>query len=170
MQLKITSDDDPRWNYLYDSWSVLLTGLPPVAEGIRDAIYKLVSYGFEHINSLHTEVVESREAKSQSRPVCTYEKMIKAIRLAASLAINQKGTPIPGNESIIQVTLNNLGNLMDEHLRVAGKLEIMLSCGSSSKSDPGHPDSSRGSRLSPERHRQPPDCSLPQNFHVYTDC
>ena len=85
MQLKISDEDDIRWSCLYDSWINLLKVLPPANESIRDSVMKIILYGFEHVNKLKLQVPEADTAKEQHQPVCSYEKMAKAMRLAASL-------------------------------------------------------------------------------------
>jgi hypothetical protein len=115
MQLKITLGDDVRWGYIYDSWAVLLKILAPVVEVVRDAILKLVMFGLEHSQDALNNVDPD---KPQSQPVCSYDRMIRAIRLAGSLAINQKAKLLPHFDTLVNTVLNNLGNLVDEQLRL----------------------------------------------------
>lgn len=51
MQLKIVSEEDVRWFYLYDSWAVILRVLGPVPDDVKQSIFKLVMLGFESVKS-----------------------------------------------------------------------------------------------------------------------
>jgi hypothetical protein len=86
MQYKIIGDDDIRYKYLYDSWTILLKILPPVADMVRTSVSKLITYGFEHIDRLKN-LPDPKPFESlieQAQPLCSYKRMVQSINLVCS--------------------------------------------------------------------------------------
>ena len=86
MQYKVIGDDDVRYKYLYDSWTVLLKILPPVTDMVRTSVSKLITFGFEHIDRLKNtpEPKPFESLIEQAQPVCSYKRMVQSINLVCS--------------------------------------------------------------------------------------
>ena len=75
--------EDVRYPYLFDSWVPLLKVMTPIQEKTKESVFLLLVEGFEYIHKNSQQQMVSDSISSSSLG-CSYDRMVKAIKLFAS--------------------------------------------------------------------------------------
>jgi hypothetical protein len=105
IQMKIQVNyEDTRYSYLFESWTNLLKVMTAIHEKIKENVYLLLLEGFEYINR-HSQQQLASESNSSSVYGCSYERMVKAIKLFCSFSRHSSPSPKSRNQCCTEFRL-----------------------------------------------------------------